>query len=408
MTTAGRPVSVRHTDRARDFEPTDHYAELREQCPVLQVVEHDPPFFVLSRFDDIVDVLKRPDTWRNHEGPGVNVQPNGVLGTTDDPDHARHRRVLRQAFVPTVIDQLAPAIVAICDELLDEMLPLGNGDFVDLFAAPLPALAIAELLGVSRDQRGDFRHWSDLAVAALTGGDLQQYATAKHALEEHVEAGIREREAQLGDAVVDESVVGEAIPDDVLSRLTVALRNGVLSLPEARYIGYQLLVAGHETTTSLLGMMLYRLLERPEVMARLRTDHSLLPNAIEEALRYDSPVHGLFRTSDTEQTVHGVAIPPHTKLQLAYAAANRDPSQFTDPDEFRIDRERREVGRHVAFGWGIHHCIGAPLARLETRIAFERILDRTASIELAGEPRRNDSFVLHGLTSLPIRWTVRA
>ena len=127
----------------------------------------------------------------------MNVQPNGVLGTTDDPDHARHRRVLRQAFVPTVIDQLAPAIVAICDELLDEMLPLGSGDFVDLFAAPLPALAIAELLGVSRDDRDDFRHWSDHAVAALTGGDLEQYQQAKQALEDHVEAGIRDRDAAL-------------------------------------------------------------------------------------------------------------------------------------------------------------------------------------------------------------------
>ena len=410
MTAPGQPAGPRHTERARDFEPTAHYPELREQCPLHQVVEHDPPFFVLSRFDDIVDVLKQPNTWMNHEGPGVNVQPNGVLGTTDDPDHARHRRVLRQAFVPTVVDDLAPAIVAICDELLDEMLPLGSGDFVDLFAAPLPALAIAELLGVSRDRRGDFRHWSDLAVAALTGGDLDQYQQAKQALEDHVEAGVRERDALLGDGLgdgpVDDTAVGTVIPDDVLSRLTVAHRNEVLSLPETRYIGYQLLVAGHETTTSLLAMMLFRLLERPEVMARLRADLTLLPNTIEEALRYDSPVHGLFRTSDDEQTLHGVTIPPHTKLQLAYASANRDPSQFTEPDEFRIDRERREVGRHVAFGWGVHHCIGAPLARLETRIAFERILDRTADIQLAGEPVRNDSFVLHGLTSLPIRWSV--
>lgn len=398
---------VHQVELARRFEPTAHYPELRARCPLHHEVDHEPPFFVLSRFDDVVDVLKRPDAWINREGPGVFFQPNGVLGTTDDPDHARHRRVLRQAFVPSAIDRLAPAVEAICDELLDEMLPLGSADFVEMFAAPLPALAIAELLGVSRDDRDDFRHWTDLAVAALTGGDIDQYQRAKQALEDHVELGMRARQAAVGDGPVDEAVIGDVIPDDVLSRLTVALRNRAVSLAEARYIGYQLLVAGHETTTSLLGMMLFRLLERPETMARLRCDRTLLPHAIEEALRFDSPVHGLFRTNPEEQTLHGITIAPHSKLQLAYASANRDPSQFADPDEFRIDRQRGEVGRHVAFGWGIHHCIGAPLARLETRIAFERIFERTAAIELAGEPQRNDSFVLHGLTSLPIRWAVR-
>jgi cytochrome P450 len=187
--------------------------------------------------------------------------------------------------------------------------------------------------------------------------------------------------------------------------LAAARRDGVISRDETRHLGYQLLVAGHETTTSLLGTMLFRLLERPEVMAALRADHGLIPDAVEEALRFDSPVHGLFRTNTTECTVHGQPIAEGSKLQLSFAAANRDPLQFPAPDEFRLDRERREISRHVAFGWGIHFCIGAPLARLETRVAFEQLLTRLDDIELAGEPRRNDSFVLHGLTSLPIRFT---
>jgi cytochrome P450 len=154
-------------------------------------------------------------------------------------------------------------------------------------------------------------------------------------------------------------------------------------------------------------MMLYRLLERPALLARLRADRSLLPGAIEEALRFDAPVQGLFRTNAEECTVQGTPIPERSKVQLLFASANRDPAQFPDPDEFRLDRERRELGRHVAFGWGIHHCIGAPLARLETRIAFERIFDRLDGIALDGVAERNDSFVLHGLTKLPIRWTAR-
>jgi cytochrome P450 len=172
-----------------------------------------------------------------------------------------------------------------------------------------------------------------------------------------------------------------------------------------RHLGHQLLIAGHETTTSLLGMMLLRLLQHPDAMRRLRDDPSLIPAAIEEALRYDSPVNGLFRTNAESCDVHGVEIPPRSKLQILYASANRDPQQFPNPDEFIIDRPRSEVGRHVAFGWGIHFCIGAPLARLEAKVAFERLLARTTTIELAGEPVRNESFVLHGLTSLPLRWT---
>jgi cytochrome P450 len=251
-----------------------------------------------------------------------------------------------------------------------------------------------------------FRRWSERAVDALSSSNLEAYAEAKAALEEHVEDGVLERSAMLGgEGPVDRGVVGDAIPDDVLSTLTVGWRNGVIDRDEMRYIGYQLLVAGHETTTSLLGMMLYRLIERPEVMARLRGDRTLLPNAIEEALRFDSPAHGLFRTNLTETRIRDTVIPERTKVQVCFASANRDPAQFPDPDEFRIDRERREVGKHVAFGWGIHFCLGAPLARLETRIAFERVFDRMTEIELNGEPERNDSFVLHGLTKLPIRWT---
>jgi cytochrome P450 len=404
---AGRSADpVRHVNAAKAFEPTGHYDQLRAECPLHHATDHEPPFYLLSRFDDVVETLRRPDLWSNSHGPGVFYQDSGVLGTTDDPDHARHRRLLRASFVPTTIEGLAPAIGAITDELLDAFVPLGEGEFVDAVAIPLPALAIAELLGVPAEHRDGFRHWSELAVDALSSSNLDAYAEAKSAIEGHIEVGVRERDAMLGgEGAVDETVIGESIPDDVLSVLTVGWRNGVVSRDEMRYLGYQLLVAGHETTTSLLGMMLYRLIERPELMARLRADRALLPQAIEEALRFDSPVHGLFRTNTEPVEVHGTTIPTATKLQISFASANRDPAQFPDPDEFRIDRDRREVGKHVAFGWGIHFCIGAPLARLETRIAFERILDRMADIELAGEPERNDSFVLHGLTKLPIRWT---
>jgi cytochrome P450 len=390
-------TEVRQAEAARRFEPTEHYAEWRDRCPVHHESDHDPPFYVLSRFDDVVDVLKKPDLWRNRDGPGVQFLEPGVLGSADEPDHGRHRRVLRDSFVPTVIHRLEPHIRAIADELIDGFIDDGHCDFVPQFAAPLPALAIAVLLGVPPEERTEFGRWSDHAVAALTGGDLEVYHHAKGMLEDFVESGCAARDAALD--------AGDEPPDDVLSVLTRARRDGTLSTKEVRHLGYQLLVAGHETTTSLLGMMLYRLLERPELMETLRRDPVLIPTAVEEALRFDSPVHGLFRTNAEACELHGVTVPPRSKLQVAYAAANRDPRQFDDPDEFRLDRERRQAARHVAFGWGIHFCIGAPLARLEARVAFEQLLSRLTTIELAGEPRRNDSFVLHGLTSLPIRFT---
>lgn len=386
----------RHADHSLDFEPTENFTGLREQEPLHHEADHDPPFFVLSRFEDIVDVLKQPDEWRNCDGPGVFYQESGVLGTADDPDHARHRRVLRSAFVPTAIARLEPRLRAITDELIDEFIDDGAGDFVELLAAPLPALGIAELLGVHGDDRESFGRWSAHAVQALTGGDIDRYVEAKRILEDHVEAGVDQR-LTLRDA-------GQPLPDDVLSLLTTALADDVIDRREMRHLGYQLLVAGHETTTSLLGMMLYRLLERPELMAQLRSDPALIPQTIEEALRFDSPVQGLFRTNAHDAELHGELIAAGTKLQLLYASANRDDTRFSCPNDFAIDREPTEIGRHIAFGWGIHHCIGAPLARLETRVAFEQVLARMGDIELAGEPQRNDSFVLHGLVHLPIRW----
>ena len=388
--------ATRQADAARRFEPTEHYAEWRTSCPLHHEADHDPPFYVLSRFNDVLDVLKHPELWSNRDGPGVQFLEPGVLGSADEPDHGRHRRVLRMSFLPTAIKQLEPQLRATADQLIDTFVDAGACDFVREFAAPFPALAIAELLGIRGDDRADFGRWSDQAVAALTGDDLQTYYRAKQALEDYVEAGCDERAATLAS--------GGEIPDDVLSVLTHARREGTLANQEVRHLGYQLLVAGHETTTSLLGMLLYRLLQQPALMAAIRRDRDLIPVAVEEALRFDSPVHGLFRTNAQECEVHGETIPPRTKLQVCYAAANRDPAQFPAPDEFRLDRERGELGRHVAFGWGIHFCIGAPLARLEAKIAFEQLLGRIDDIELDGAPIRNNSFVLHGLTRLPIRF----
>ena len=182
---------VRQVEAARRFEPTEHYPAWRDGCPLHHEADHDPPFYVLSRFDDVVDVLKQPDVWCNRDGPGVFYQERGVLGTTDEPDHGRHRRVLRAAFVPTSIARLEPRVREITDELIDDFVDDGECDFVSSLAEPLPALAIAELLGVDADLRDDFRRWSNEAVAALSGADVDTYVEAKRKLEDCIEAGCR-------------------------------------------------------------------------------------------------------------------------------------------------------------------------------------------------------------------------
>ena len=228
--------TIGQVDAARRFEPTEHYAEWRSACPLHHEADHDPPFYVLSRFGDVLDVLKHPELWSNRDGPGVQYLDPGVLGSADEPDHGRQRRVLRVAFVPNAVKRLEPQLRAIANELIDAFVDAGECDFAQQFAAPFPALAIAELLGIRTDARADFGRWSEQAVAALTGGDLEAYYRAKRALEDYVEAGCDERATSLEHEA--------AIPDDVLSVLTLARRDGTLANQEVRHLGYQLLVAG--------------------------------------------------------------------------------------------------------------------------------------------------------------------
>ena len=242
-----------HIDASKSFEPTEQYEVLRSQCPVHHVAEHDPPFYVVSRFDDVVNTLKQPDLWTNGTGPGVFYQESGVLGTTDEPDHQRHRHVLRDAFLPTSIARLEPRIAAIADHYLDQMLPLGEGDFVALYAAPLPADAISELFGVPEGEREGFREAADDIASALSGGDLALYEPAKKRLGDAIDRGIVVREALLdgAGAPAEESVIGTVLPDDVLSRLAVARRTCTITPAHPPHTAPQVHAPDHDPTPDL-------------------------------------------------------------------------------------------------------------------------------------------------------------
>jgi cytochrome P450 len=389
-----------HVAHANDLEPSIGHQHLRENCPLHREDGHDPPFHVVSRHADVFDVVTDPCRWGNGQGVGVYVQTGGVLGTADDPDHRRQRKVLQDAFRPAAIDALAPRVERIGDDLWSAAFSAdGEGDFVRLFAFPFPAIVIAELLGVPLDRRDDFRRWSDDIVNGLGGGDLELVEQANIELFALVDSLVARREELLA--------AGEQLPDDVLSVLTAAKATGSLSHGEVRRLSQQLLVAGHETTASLISLMLYRLVERPELAEQLWADPSLIPSAVEEFLRFDSPVQGLFRVNAEPATVRGVELPAGTKLQALYASANRDPAVWDEPDELRLDRHLAGGRPHLAFGWGIHHCIGAPLARREGQLALRWMVERFQSVELTGPVAVNEPFILRGLTTLPIRWRVR-
>ncbi len=394
-------MTYSHLEHANDLEPAAGHHHLIKHCPLHKEDAFDPPFYVVSRHEDVLSMLTDPAQWTNGDGPGVFFQEGGVLGSADDPDHRRQRKVLQDGFRPAAIASLAPRVDIIGRELWDKAFASdGEGDFVTLFAFPFPAIVIAEMLGIRPEDREQFGHWSDDIVNGLGGGDLSLVAIANEGIYGFVDALVAERQEILER--------GETPPDDLLTVLTLAYRNGDLQYGEVRRLSQQVLVAGHETTASLLSLMLYRLIQQPELVDLLRADPSLIPWAVEEFLRYDSPVQGLFRTNRDECVVHGEKIEADTKVQLLFAAANRDPEVWQDPDDIQLDRFGPGSKPHLAFGWGVHHCIGNVLARREGQLALRWMVETFEKVELIGPVQVNQPFILRGLTTLPIRWTLRS
>ena len=360
-----------------------------------------PPFYVVSRHADVLSMLLEPSQWRNGDGPGVFVQQGGVLGSADDPDHRRQRRVLQDGFRPAAIESMAVRIDSIGRRLWKQAFSHdGEGDFVRLFSFPFPSEVIAELLGVRTEDREKFGDWSDDIVNGLGGGDLSLVEEANAGIYDIVDQLVAERAATFDE--------GREPPDDLMTVMTRAVRGGELTHGEVRRLSQQVLVAGHETTASLISLMLYRLVADPDLVDTLRRRPELIEPAVEEFLRFDSPVQGLFRSNRDSCRLGDVELEPGTKVQVLFAAANRDPRVWKDPDV--IDPERFVSGSrpHLAFGWGVHHCIGNALARHEARFALRAMLETFERVELTGEVSVNFPFILRGLTTLPIRWRVRS
>jgi cytochrome P450 len=257
-----------------------------------------------------------------------------------------------------------PLVEAFANECVDRMLEKGEADWIDEYAIPIPVIVIAEMLGVPREDRALFRKWSDDIVGAIGG---------------RVDARESQREF---DAYFSEVVEARRRDprDDVITKLLQPNNNGEkLTVPEVISFCLSLLVAGNETTTGLIGNLFFELAKRPEQWKRLREDPSLVASAVEESLRFDAPNQGLFRHTMKDVEIHGVEIPAGRKVLLLFGASGRDPEHFERPDEFDI---ARSPNRHIAFGAGIHHCLGASLGRLEANTALRIAATRIESLRL--------------------------
>jgi cytochrome P450 len=386
-------------------DPYPGYAQLREQQRVLKLpVGGELAPWVVSGYDEVYQALRDPRFTSERRGM-LGMRSNAELAEryaaqggfggasmifSDPPEHTRLRGLVSKAFTPRRIFELRGWMEAIVDQLLAPAAARGGIELMDEFAGPLPATVIGELLGVPAEDQERFRRWSNemfSRMGPIRDGAALPAAGARFALGEYLAAIIAERRKDPR--------------DDLISGMIAAQEERqMLTDAELLSTSLVLLIAGFETTTNLIGNGVLALLRNPEQLERLRADRSLLPTAIEEFLRYDSPAQLIMRGTKEPVELGGELLPARAGVLLLLGAANRDPRQFPDPD--RLDVGRKE-NAHLAFGWGIHHCLGAPLARLEADVAFAALLDRFPvwKADPAAIARRPNP-MLRGLAKLPL------
>jgi cytochrome P450 len=384
--------------------PYPTYKRMREEAPIYWTPDGSP---MLTRYEDILGILRDHDRWSNdgsksrYAEAAQDTDGAGMLSAigarpmlfTDPPDHTRLRGLVNKAFTPRVVDRLRPRMESIVDELLDEVAGGGTMDIIEHIAYPLPVIMIAELLGVPASDRELLKGWSVPLARTIDPLDnmapefINEVAAAGLAFIAYFAQLINERR--------------QSPQDDLLSALIAAEEAGDKLTQEEVIVNLiLLLIAGHETTTNLIGNGMLALMRHPAEMAELRDDPSIIKTAVEELLRYDSPVQLDARTALEDVEVAGVMIPKKEQPILLLAAANRDPAEFTDPD--RLDL-RRVPNAHVAFSSGIHFCVGASLARAEGQVAINTMLRRMPNLALADDsPPYKENVTLRGLATLPV------
>lgn len=385
--------------------PYPFYARLRAEAPVFRVRLPDKqPAWLVTRYDDVAGVLKderfvkdrsnalTPEQSRKQPWVPDLFKPlaRNMLDV-DAPDHTRLRALVHKAFTPRLIEEIRQRIQSLTDDLIDAAERRGRMDLIRDYALPIPTTIISEMLGVPVSDRHKFHRWSQVIVAsAPSGWSMLRAIPSAMAFLRYIRRLVEARRSSPRDdlvtALVQAEEVGARLNEDELVSMV-----------------FLLLIAGHETTVNLIGNGTLALLEHPHQMRRLREDPGIIKPAVEELLRFDGPLAtATERYAREDVALGGATIPRGALVYAVLGSANRDERQFPDPDTLDLTRE---PNRHLAFGLGIHYCLGAPLARLEAQIAFGTLLRRLPNLRLAIPPeavRWRRGLVLRGLSALPV------
>jgi cytochrome P450 len=390
--------------------PHEVWRLLRAEAPVHWNPGTDafPGFWSVTHYADVVAVSRDTTTYSSRRGVSMMVDPDDptpasgagkMLITIDPPQHVRLRRLVNKGFTPRMVAQIEPHVRAITHHIIDEVAPRGACDFVTDIAAQLPLAVICAMMGVPREDWGLMFTLTNRVL----GAEDPEYQTVAGDGRETANQGVQAMFGYFTQLVA----ARRATPrDDLLSVLTSAAMDGeALTDEEILYFCYLLIVAGNETTRNAISGGLLALCEHPTERARLTADAALLPSAVEEILRWTSPVMHMARYVTRDTVLHGQPLRSGQRVLLWYPSANRDAAVFPDADRFDVGRTPNE---HIAFGLGEHFCLGAGLARQELRVMFETLLARLPDIDLAGPVERLRSSFIGGIKHMPVRFTARA
>jgi hypothetical protein len=406
-----------------DLKPNveEHFAQLRQKCPVHhhkflpeQLKQlNDNPFvtgqvdelYTLTRYRDVEKCLMNPDLFLSAEGSGPErIKPpegGGTLAWSDGPAHKRSRRIAQPAVSPKVVTPLLPMLQDRIDDLIDGIADSGRADIMADFAVPLTSGMLTYLLGLPIERAPDVQEWA-LAILSIWGGTEEAAQRGANAM-----AAITECVATWGPHRVAAVQRGEAEPDALTTLMTTPDEEGSLfSQEEVVQAFAQMIAGGFESSATAIANGVYLFCTNPTELRKLRENPELINSAVEEVLRYMAPIEGLARTTSSDVTIGGVHLKKDTKVRPVFASANMDDEVFSDPRRFKIDRARSEVLKHMAFGKGVHTCIGNSLARQELKLAFSTLFNRILTLALDPDrvPSRSKVMVIHGFDYLPVRW----
>jgi cytochrome P450 len=413
-----------------DYDPTspavkpnveEHFAQLRNKCPVHKhtfseeqlkqladnplVISQAAEFYSLMRYRDVEECVMNPDLYRSAEGSGperIQPPPNGgTLAWSDGKAHKRSRRIALPSVSPKVVRPLLPMLQDRIDDLIDQIAERGRMDVMADFALPLTSGMLAYLIGMPIDRSPDIQEWA-IAILSIWGGTEEAAMRGANAM-----AAIGQYVATEGKEQVAALERGDIEPNGLTMLMTTPDEDGTLFSDEEVVQAFaQVIVGGFESSATAIANGVYLLSVNPSEKAKLAQRPELITTAVEEVLRYMAPIEGLARTTAAETTIGGVHMCEGTKVRPVFASANMDDEVFTDPEVFKIDRDRSELQKHMSFGKGVHICIGNTLARQELKLAFQTLFRRLPSLELDPDltPTRNKIMTIHGFDYLPVRW----